>query len=74
MYRILISREKIYPMPGSNPRVAWKWSYTIKFPGAEQDNAMGPGLAGCTAYAKRRADKEFGSSLNYKIIKKWELS
>lgn len=30
---IKITRGKLYPTPGTNYRFAWKWLYTVHYPG-----------------------------------------
>ena len=32
----IVTREKNYPMPGSNYKFAWKWIYRVKIPGLRE--------------------------------------
>lgn len=49
-----MSRRKLYPTPGKNPRAAWKWLYDVAIPGQE-DVMTGEGLSWALGTCKRLA-------------------
>lgn len=61
---ITISRSKVYPCPGTNYRVAWKYVYTVVVPG-EPYPFDGDSLSWARGLAKRYANGR-------KIVCTWE--
>jgi hypothetical protein len=61
---VTISRSKLYPTPGRNYRVAWKWLYEVTVPG-EPRPFIGEGIGWAMGIAKRKGG---GRS----IVKTWE--
>jgi hypothetical protein len=57
-----ISRKKLYPTPGTNPRVAWKWLYSVSIDGGDSVE-IGSRVDSATGWAKRRAAN---------VVKAWE--
>lgn len=53
MGTVIIRREKIYPTPGTNYRVAWTWRYVIECDG---DSYAGTGIGWARRMAKRVAN------------------
>lgn len=49
----LIERTKVYPTPGRNYRVAWKYNYTVTIPG-EQYTFSGDGIGWAKSLCKRK--------------------
>ena len=53
MATAVITRERLYPTPGKNPKMAWKWLYTVTCDGQAY---TGDRLAWARQLAKKKAD------------------
>ena len=63
---ITINRSKLYPTPGRNYRVAWKWLYEVTVPG-ESHPFVGEGIGWARGIAKR-----FSKATGRKVVLLWE--
>jgi hypothetical protein len=65
MATVIISRSKIYPTPGRNYRVAWKWNYTVR---TEDGQEFSGDMLG---WAKRLAREKAGPTGDVRL--EWEM-